>query len=248
MMRGHGSGKGHPPYSHSWRGSVALRLRTLAILCALCGPVLAGSAFGSDEYTRTSHHSTRLFSTGTLTIDTRVGDLQIEGWDEPHVEVEAEKVVRANSPAKADLLYDQIKILLDGRDKQVLLHTVYPPRRFWRPFRGESKLTVNLRVKMPYDASLVLKCVDGDVRIRGLVGREQIHVNYGDVEIDVPDVYQLRSLDARAWLGYVQSDLHGLDQNSAGFGQRTSFWNGNGKQEITVRVRMGGVFIYGDSY
>jgi hypothetical protein len=224
-----------------------LGLCTLWFACALCGPILCGSAFGSDEYSQISHHSTRLFSTGTLTINTRVGDLQIEGWDEPHVEVEAEKVVRASSPVKANLLYDQVKILLEGRDKQVLLHTVYPSRRLWRPFRGESKLTVNLRVKMPYDASLVLRCVDGDVRIRGLVGPEQIRVNYGDVEIDVPDVDNLRSLDARAWLGYVQSDLHGLDQDSAGLGQRTSFWNGNGKQEIIVRVRMGGVFIYGGS-
>jgi len=89
--------------------------------------------------------------------------------------------------------------------------------------------------------------VDGDVRIRGLAGRQQIRVNYGDVEIDVPDVDNLRLLDARALLGYVQSDLHGgMEQNSAGWGKRTSFVNSSGTQEITVRVRMGGVFIYGE--
>ncbi|MGO9273922.1 MAG: hypothetical protein ACLQOO_27385 [Terriglobia bacterium] len=219
-------------------------------LCAFTvgGTVLCEPSFAWEEYSRTSHQRTRLFSTGTLTIDTRVGDLHIEGWDDPYVEVEAEKVVRANSKVKAGLLYDQIQVLLEGQDKQVVLRTTYPPRRLWRPFRGESQLTVNLRVKMPYDASLSLKCVDGDVRIRGLAGRQQIRVNYGDVEIDVPDVYNLRSLDARALLGYVQSDLHGLGQDSAGLGKRTSFWNSGGTQEITVRVRMGGVFIYGDSY
>jgi len=220
----------------------------LSILsCTVVGTVLSRPAFGWDEYSRTSHQRTRLFSTGTLTIDTRVGDLHIEGWDDPYVEVEAEKVVRAGSKAKADVLYDQIGVLLEGQDKQVVLRTTYPSRRLWRPFRGESQLTVNLRVKMPYDAALSLKCVDGDVRIRGLTGRQQIRVNYGDVEIDVPDVDNLRLLDARALLGYVQSDLHGgMETNSAGWGKRTSFVNSSGKQEITVRVRMGGVFIYGE--
>jgi len=221
----------------------------LSSLCAftVVGTVLSRPAFAWEEYSRTSHQRTRLFSTGTLTIDTRVGDLHIEGWDDPYVEVEAEKVVRANSEDKAGLLYDQIGVLLEGQDKQVVLRTTYPSRRLWRPFRGESQLTVNLRVKMPYDAALSLKCVDGDVRIRGLVGRQQIRVNYGDVEIDVPDVDNLRLLDARAFLGYVQSDLHGgLEQNSAGWGKRTSFFNSGGNQEITVRVRMGGVFIYGE--
>ena len=50
-------------------------------------------------------------------------------------------------------------------ERTVYLKTHYPPRRPWRPFRGESRLTVNYRIKMPADANLVLKCVDGDVRI-----------------------------------------------------------------------------------
>src|SRR5437762_2809396 len=85
----------------------------------------------------------------------------------------------------------------------------------------------------------------GDVRVTGLVSREQLRVNYGDVEIDVPDVYRLRSLDAHTWLGYVQSDLHGLPQDSAGFRRRLFFENSQGRQDILVRVRMGGVFVFG---
>jgi hypothetical protein len=97
---------------------------------------------------------------------------------------------------------------------------------------------------MPFDSNLKLKCVDGDVRIEGIAGHVQLHVNYGDVEIDIPHLYDLRSLTAHAWLGYVQSDLQGLSQDSAGLGQKISFWNAQGKQDIDVKVRMGGVFIY----
>jgi hypothetical protein len=227
--------------------SVSQRLQIfyqgLYVLCFLCGLSVAGVC--SDEFSQTSQYSARLFSFGTLVVDTRMGDIQIEGWDEPRVEIEAEKVVRAKSQEKAGALYQQVGVQLEGGDKQVRLRTLYPSRSLWKPFRGESQLSVNFRIKMPYDANIALKCVDGDVRVFGIVGRQQLNVNYGDVEINVPSVYQLRSLDAHAFLGYVQSDLRGLDEDGAGFHQSLSFWNPGGKQEISVRVRLGGVFVYG---
>jgi hypothetical protein len=183
-----------------------------------------------------------MFSFGTLTINARMGDIYVDGWDEPRLEIEAEKVVEAKDVKRAQPLYDRVRVVLEGQDKQVVLRTVYPARRLWRPFRGESKLSVNFRIHMPFDANLTMKCVDGDVRTSGLIGTQQISVNYGDVEVNVPSLYRLRSLNARTILGYVQSDLHGED--SAGWGRRIMFWNSDGDQDIKVRVRMGGVYVY----
>jgi hypothetical protein len=209
--------------------------------CALWA--LGGSA-RADEFSEVSRYSVRMFSYGVLAIDTRMGDIHVEGWDEPRLEIEAEKVVRATSKQAAKPLYERLTVVLQGQDKRVLLRTIYPPRRVWRPFRGESHLTVNYRIRMPFDANLVLKCVDGDVWIRGVVGKEHILVSYGDVEIDIPSIQRLRSLRAHAWLGYVQSDLHG--EGKAGFGPRASYWNPSGEQDIYVNVRMGGVFVYNE--
>jgi hypothetical protein len=212
-----------------------------ALLLLLC-PV----SLRADEFSKTFRYSVRMFSFGTLVIDARVGDIQVEGWDEPRLEIAAEKVVQAKDAQKAQTLYDRVQVALEGKDKQVTLRTLYPPRRLWRPFHGESKLSVNFQIHMPYDANLVLKCVDGDVRVNGLAGRQEIHVIYGDVEINVPSIYRLRSLNARSFLGYVQSDLHGED--SAGFGRKIVFWNSDGDQDISVRVRMGGVYVYSSVY
>ena len=217
-------------------------IRSLVSLCLLGAAILLPSALRADEFRKTFHYSVRMFSFGTLTMDTRMGDIHFEAWDEPRLEIEAEKVVEARDEKHAQPLYDLVQIVLAGQDKQVLLRTAYPPRGFLRPFRGESKLSVNFRIHLPFDANLTLKCVDGDVRVDGLIGKQQISVNYGDVEIDVPSVYRLRSLNARAILGYVQSDLHGED--SAGWGRRIMFWNSGGDQDIKIRVRMGGVFVY----
>ena len=183
-----------------------------------------------------------MFSCGLLTIDTRVGNIHVEGWDEPRLEIEAEKVVCAKSEEAAKSLYERLQIQLEGADKRVVLRTLYPSRRFWRPFRGESKLSVNYRIRMPFDASLSLRCVDGDVTIHGVVGAQEVRVNYGSVEITVPELHRLHSLSARSFLGYVQSDLHG--EESAGFIRTLSFWNPQGDQDISVRVRMGGVYVY----
>jgi hypothetical protein len=196
----------------------------------------------ADEFSKTFHYSVRMFSFGTLTIDARMGDVQVEGWDEPRLEIDAEKVVEARDEKHAPPLYDQVQVVLSGEDRQVLLRTLYPARRLWRPFRGESKLSVNFRIHMPFDANLMMKCVDGDVRVSGLAGKQEISVNYGDVEMNVSSLYRLRSLDARSILGYVQSDLHGED--SAGWGRKIMFWNSQGDQDIKIRVRMGGVYVY----
>ena len=205
----------------------------------LCVPTLVCA----DEFSKTLHYSVRMFSYGTLTMDTRMGNVQVEGWDEPRLEIDAEKLVEAKDEKRSQPLYNLVQVVLTGQDKQVMLRTLYPPRRLWRPFREESKLSVNFRIHMPFDANVAIKCVDGDVRVSGLIGKQNINVNYGDVEIDVPSIYRLRSLNARSILGYVQSDLHGED--SAGWGRKIMFWNADGDQEIRIRVRMGGVYVYG---
>jgi len=214
-----------------------------ALSLCLLGIVLSEQApVHADEFSKTFHYSTRMFSFGTLTIDTRMGDIQVESWDQPRLEIEAEKVVEAGNQKKAGSLYEQVQVVLAGQDKQVVLRTLYPSRRPWRPFRGESRLSVNFHIHMPFDSNLILRCVDGDVRVSGLVGKQEINVNYGDVEINVPSIYRLRSLSARSILGYVQSDLHG--EEGAGWGRRILFWNVEGDQDIKIRVRMGGVYVY----
>lgn len=216
----------------------------LAILAVYLIP--AAVPLHADDFRKTESYSVRMFSYGTLTIDTRVGDVEIEGWDNPKLTVDAEKLVTAGSAKKAERLYGRVQVKLEGRDHSVHLSTVYPPRRLWRPFRGETRMTVNLDIKMPYDANLRLKCVDGDITVSDITGFINLNDNYGDVEVDVPRVYRLRLLDAHTWLGYVQSDLHGLTQQDEGFGRTVDFRNPNGTQVIIVKVHMGGVWVYGE--
>jgi hypothetical protein len=197
----------------------------------------------ADEFRQTSHYNRRLFTSGTLTMEVRTGDIYITGWDDPHVEIEAEKVVEARSKEAAEHQYKRIRILLNGQDEMVRLRTIYPPRRPWRPFRGESSLSVDFHIHMPYDCNLVLKSVDGDVRVSGVLGRERIMVNYGQVEIDVPSPNRLRSVRAKTWLGNVQSNLHG--ENDIGFSKKVLFWNPYGTQDIWLKVHMGGIYIFG---
>jgi hypothetical protein len=216
------------------------------IIPAVLALLLIPASLLADEYSKKQHYSVRMFSYGTLTVGTRTGDIEIDGWDNPRLSIDAEKVVRAGSAKEAAKLYGKVGVLLQGRDHKIQLTTIYPPRRLWRPFRDESKLSVNFTIKMPYDANLDLKCVDGDVTVSGLTGAETLNVNYGDVEVDVPNVHRLRLFLARSWLGYVQSDLHGMPEDGAGFGKTVSFSSPYGNQVIIVKVGMGGVFVYGE--
>ncbi|TAM83662.1 MAG: hypothetical protein EPN47_06010 [Acidobacteria bacterium] len=212
------------------------------LLVAFCSLVFFALPARADEFRQTSHYNRRLFSSATFTMEVRTGDIYITGWDDPHVEIEAEKVVHASSREAAEQQYQRIQVLLDGQDEMLHLYTLYPPRRPWRPFHGESNLSVDFHIHMPYDCNLVIKCVDGDVTVRGVAGQETITVNYGQVEIDVPSVGRLRSVRAKTWLGNVQSDLHG--ENDAGFSKKVLFWNATGTQDISLKVHMGGIYIF----
>ncbi len=223
-----------------------IRRFALAIALSCSAVLLSSPTVRGDEFHRAKHYEVRMFSFGTLTLTTRTGDLDVEGWDNPQLSIEAEKVVEAGSARTAEKLYGLVGVSISERDHNINVSTNYPRRRLWRPFREESKLSVNFTIHMPYDANLRLKCVDGDVTVSGITGREELDVNYGDVEVDVPHVYGLALLDARSWLGYVESDLHGVPEDSAGFSRSLSFLNVQGTQVIVVRVRMGGVFVYGD--
>ena len=212
------------------------------LLAGFCCMLFFTVALHADEFSRTFHYRVRLFSKGTLTMETRTGDIYISGWDDPHVEIEAEKVVEARSKEKAEHQYKRVQILLNGQDEMIRLRTLYPSRRPWRPFKAESSLSVNFHIHMPYDANLVLKCVDGDVKVQGVIGQEKIMVNYGQVEIDIPSPERLRSVRAKTWLGNVQSNLHG--ENDAGFSKKVLFWNPYGTQDIQLKVHMGGIYIF----
>jgi hypothetical protein len=216
-------------------------LRNLTLI-GIASLMLLSLPLRADEFRQTCHFKRRLFSSATFTINVRTGDIYITGWDDPHVEIEAEKVVHAKSEKDAERRYQRIKILLDGQDEMLHLRTLYPPRRPWRPFRGESNLSVDFHIHMPYDCNLVIKCVDGDVTVRGVIGHEKIMVNYGQVEIDVPSTDRLRSVRAKTWLGNVQSNLHG--ENDAGFDKKVLFWNPYGTQDISLKVHMGGIYIF----
>ena len=80
--------------SGTWRLS-----RTLTAGFTLLLMALSCSAMKADEFSQESHYAVRLFSVGSLTVDTRVGDIDITGWDEPRVQIDAEKVVRAKNQA-----------------------------------------------------------------------------------------------------------------------------------------------------
>ncbi len=87
-------------------------LRSLCVLCALCG--FSAAWVRADEFSSVSRHSVRLFSYGTLVLDTRVGDVHIEGWDEPRVEIEAEVVCRTRDRRRSRGLRRRVEELLEA--------------------------------------------------------------------------------------------------------------------------------------
>src|SRR6266480_6763430 len=104
------------PMEASSDGSFAGRKICQSFLSFALALLSAVACARAEEFSKTIRYATRMFSTGTLFVDTRTGDLHVEGWDDPRLEIEAEKVVRAGSQKKAARLYDVVSIALVGQD------------------------------------------------------------------------------------------------------------------------------------
>ena len=80
----------------------------IGCLCLLGALLIPAGAARGDEYTQVTTHSIQLVR-GTVVIDTRVGDIYIQGWDKARVEVQAEKLVRAGSEKKSRHLFGRLR-------------------------------------------------------------------------------------------------------------------------------------------
>ena len=115
------------------RGRSLRRRIMLGIFALSCAFLFAARASLADEFSQVSSQSIQLVR-GTVVIDTRVGDIYIEGWDKERVQVQAEKVVRAGSGKKSRHLFGRLHVQLstDEEERTVYLKTLYPARRPWR--------------------------------------------------------------------------------------------------------------------
>jgi hypothetical protein len=236
--------------------------RELAIVffavCSLgLAPLLCGDEAASQPG-EVSHTETVSFAPGgTIRLDKSFGDLYVEGWDRPEVEM---KLIKVLSRVELDLIKspedsykppeDTAKRLEGVRSttehpsaKELTIATVNPSGSFFRhPFGGKGPVTVRYELRVPRDSSLIIHHGGGNILVGDVTGGVEARNHNGDIVLMLPGPGPY-SIDARSKMGSVSCDFAGKAHVRHFVGESFAGASGNSPRRIFLRVGFGGITI-----
>jgi len=194
--------------------------RKLTLMFGIVCLLLAGFLSGSDEIpqklqvTKTEHAD--LPAGGTVRLKNSTGELRIEGWDQPGVEVatiKSTKLAYLSAGAERDKAahaLEQVKVGVTRQGDELVITTEFPRHRRYlpRPSVGARDFDLNYIVKVPRDAKLIVDHDAGEIHFDDLTGDIHATTNQGTITLRLPSATQY-AVDAKCRIGDVTSDIPG---------------------------------------
>jgi len=189
--------------------------RTLITLAGIAGLMLANDEVPQKiQVTKTEH--AELAAGGTLHLKNSTGEVTVEGWDQPGVEIttiQSTKVAytpAAKERAKASSDLAAVKVTVANQGGELVVATEYPRGRRYlpRPSVGARDFDLEYRIKVPRDAKLIVEHDEGEIHVDDVRGDISATTNQGTIVLRVPQTAQY-SIDAKSRIGGVESDIAG---------------------------------------
>jgi hypothetical protein len=213
---------------------------------------MAAPAFGADTSDRLVHKSSTQIvpfqAGGTIRVYHSFGELWVEGWDRPEVEIALTKSPDEQYGAKdegATRLADNAKVTVNRpSDGELEISTsVAHFSRWLHPLSQEGDLMMEYRIRAPRNAKLVIHHKDGTVLISNMLGDIEATGRSGDLVVLLPEGGKY-SIDAKSQFGTLSSDFEGAFHHV--------LWRNEFRleapapaQRIRLRVAVGGIEIKG---
>lgn len=194
--------------------------RTLALMLGIGCLLPVGLLPASDEIpqkiqvTRTERAD--LPANGTVRLKNSTGELAIEGWDEPGVEVTTIKSTKRAYPAtgvereQASHMLELVKVSVVRQGDELAITTDFPRHRRYlpRPSVGARDFDLSYRIKVPRGVRLIVDHDAGEVHFDDLAGDIHATTNQGTITLRLPATAQY-AIDAKSRIGDVDSDFAG---------------------------------------
>jgi hypothetical protein len=183
---------------------------------------------------------------GTIRLENSYGEVDIDGWDNPEVEV---SVVRssahdygAEDRAAAQARVDAVQIAARQEGNDVIIATTYPPRRaLLYPFSRRSDVEIRYSVHAPRAAKVIVEARRGGVNVSGMSGDIRASVTNGQITLALaPGQY---SIDAESKIGRVYSDFEGRGRRRHLIGEELIGQSPTPAPHLHLRVRLGDIVI-----
>ncbi len=220
--------------------------KLLVTAIALALPVLADDR---SKETLGSTHTERfkVAAAGTIRLENSFGEVDIDGWDRPEVEVtvvrSTERLYDAKTRPERQRRLDSVQITSRHDGNDVVISTAYPPQNgFTHPLSRRSDIAIGYRIKAPRASKVIVDHNRGGVNVSDIGGDIHATVINGQVTLTLAPGGQY-AIDAQSAIGNIYSDFEGQAQRrqivGEGFGRP-------GTAPVTylyLRVRIGDIII-----
>jgi hypothetical protein len=161
---------------------------------------------------------------GTVRLKNSTGELTVEGWDQPGVEITTVKSTKAEYASaereKASHELDRVRIAMKRNSDELVIATEFPKSRIWppsHPLGGATDFDLDYHIRVPRDTKLAVEHYAGEVYFDGITGDIHATALQGAIILHLPEEGQY-TIDAKSNLGNVISDFPGSTKRRLWFG------------------------------
>jgi hypothetical protein len=188
-------------------------------------------------------------SGGTVMLKNSIGELTVEGWDQPGVEITTVKSTKAEYASaereKASHDLDRVKIGVDRKGNELDITTDFPKHRTLPPtsiFGVATNFDLAYYVKVPRDTRLVVDQDIGEVHFDGVTGDIHATTHQGTISLRLPDGARY-AIDAKSDLGSVTSDFPGTTKDRFWFLGHKFTETSQAPHKLYLRAGFGDIII-----
>jgi hypothetical protein len=221
-------------------------VRQLLLITFLSLPLLADdrakeilSASHTDRFTATG--------AGTIRVENSFGEVDIDGWDRPDVEVtvvrSTEHVYDSKQRAEAQRRLDSVQVTARQDGNDTVVSTAYPARNtFLHPLSRRSDIEISYLIKAPRTSKVTVVDNRGGVNIFDIGGDIHATVINGQITLTLAPSRRY-AIDAESKLGSVYSDFEGHDRSRRLLGEDFGSTGAAAATSLYLRVRVGDIII-----
>jgi hypothetical protein len=179
---------------------------------------------------------------GAVRIDESHGDVYVEGWDEPKVEVTVVQSMpyeyKRKHPEEASKHLDSVRVVTERKSAtELTISTLHPGRK------NTDAVIIEYEIHMPRDSKLIIRHAQGSVFVIGLISDVEVECSRGDIQLMLRD-NNAYSIDAATKLGTVISDFDGTTKlKRYRLGESYETTSAQSASRIHLRMSFGGITI-----
>lgn len=184
---------------------------------------------------------------GTIRVNNASGNLSIDGWDQPNIEITVVKSMGYDPkpPQQAAMRLDSVKVVTERRSDTEFAITTTRARtynRFTHALGIGRDPAVEYRIRVPRNSHLIVNHAEGFVSVTGVTGNIEADNRRGDIVLMLPELGAY-SIDAHTKVGLVTSDLAGSSRRKHLTGEEFSYGDSALTHRLQLRMGFGGITI-----